>query len=118
MSMVMTDMMDTAPVETWTFGGVETLNGTQIPDAYFDEVMAPLGPSAFTVLMYVARRTFGFKRHSDQISLDQICHGIVAGEVRDADGTVIKPARRLDHGTASTTGPAWPSRPSYAPSTA
>ncbi len=99
MSMVMTDMMDTAPVETWTFGGVTTLNGTQIPDAYFDEVMAPLGPSAFTVLMYVARRTFGFKRHSDQISLDQICHGIVTGEVRDADGTVIKPARRLDHGT-------------------
>jgi len=105
MSMVMMDtasamsMTDTATPEVWTFGGVETLNGTQIPDAYFDEVMAPLGPSAFTVLMYVARRTFGFKRHSDQISLDQICHGIVTTEVRDADGTVIKPARRLDHGT-------------------
>jgi len=96
MSMVMTD---TALAEGWTFGGVDTLNGTQIPDAYFDEVMAPLGPSAFTVLMYVARRTFGFKRHSDQISLDQICHGIVTAEVRDADGAVIKPARRLDHGT-------------------
>jgi len=102
MSMVMTDMRDmtdTTPVEVWTFGGVDTLNGTQIPDAYFDEVMAPLGPSAFTVLMYVARRTFGFKRHSDQISLDQICHGIVTGEVRDATGAIIKPARRLDHGT-------------------
>jgi len=85
MSMV---MMDTAPVEGWTFGGVATLNGTQIPDAYFDEVMAPLGPSAFMVLMYVARRTFGFKRHSDQISLDQICDGIVTRE-----------GRRLDHGT-------------------
>ena len=96
MSMVMTD---TAPPEGWTFGGVETLNGTQSPDAYFDEVMAPLGPSAFTVLMYVARRTFGFKRHSDQISLDQICHGIVTSAVRDAGGAVIKPARRLDHGT-------------------
>jgi len=96
MSMVMTD---TALAEGWTFGGVDTLNGTQIPDAYFDEVMAPLGPSAFTVLMYVARRTFGFKRHSDQISLDQICHGIVTAEVRDADGAVIKPARQLDHGT-------------------
>jgi len=96
MSMVTTD---TTPPTAWTFGGVETLNGTQIPDAYFDEVMAPLGPSAFMVLMYVARRTFGFKRHSDQISLDQICHGIVAGEVRDADGTILKPARRLDHGT-------------------
>jgi len=99
MSMVMTDMMDMTPAEAWTFAGVATLNGTQIPDAYFDEVMAPLGPSAFTVLMYVARRTFGFKRHSDQISLDQICHGIVTAEVRDADGTVIKPARQLDHGT-------------------
>ena len=105
MSMVMLDtapalvMTDTAPAEGWTFGGVDTLNGTQIPDAYFDEVMAPLGPSAFTVLMYVSRRTFGFKRHSDQISLDQICHGIVTTEVRDADGTVIKPARHLDHGT-------------------
>ena len=81
-------MMDTALAEAWTFGGVATLNGTQIPDAYFDEVMAPLGPSAFMVLMYVARRTFGFKRHSDQISLDQIC-----------DGIVTRDGRRLDHGT-------------------
>jgi len=97
MSMCMTDTP--SPPATWTFAGVETLNGTQIPDAYFDEVMAPLGPSAFTVLMYVARRTFGFKRHSDQISLDQICHGIVTTAVRDADGAVVKPARRLDHGT-------------------
>jgi len=85
MSMI---MMDTALAEGWTFGGVATLNGTQIPDAYFDEVMAPLGPSAFMVLMYVARRTFGFKRHSDQISLDQIC-----------DGIVTRDGRRLDHGT-------------------
>ena len=97
MSMCITDTP--SPPATWTFAGVETLNGTQIPDAYFDEVMAPLGPSAFTVLMYVARRTFGFKRHSDQISLDQICHGIVTTAVRDADGAVVKPARRLDHGT-------------------
>ncbi len=85
MSMVMTD---TTSPEGWTFGGVDTINGTQIPDAYFDEVMAPLGASAFMVLMYIARRTFGFKRYSDQISLDQICHGIVT-----RDG------RRLDHGT-------------------
>jgi len=85
MSLVMTD---TTLPEGWTFGGVDTINGTQIPDAYFDEVMAPLGPSAFMVLMYIARRTFGFKRYSDQISLDQICHGIVT-----RDG------RRLDHGT-------------------
>ena len=85
MSVVMTD---TTLPEGWTFGGVDTINGTQIPDAYFDEVMAPLGPSAFMVLMYIARRTFGFKRYSDQISLDQICHGIVT-----RDG------RRLDHGT-------------------
>ena len=97
MSMCITDTP--SPPATWTFAGVETLNGTQIPDAYFDEVMAPLGPSAFTVLMYVSRRTFGFKRHSDQISLDQICHGIITGEVRDATGAIIKPARRLDHGT-------------------
>jgi len=85
MSMVMTD---TTSPKGWTFGGVDTINGTQIPDAYFDEVMAPLGASAFMVLMYIARRTFGFKRYSDQISLDQICHGIVT-----RDG------RRLDHGT-------------------
>jgi len=97
MSTCMTDTP--SPPAAWTFAGVETLNGTQIPDAYFDEVMAPLGPAAFTVLMYVARRTFGFKRHSDQISLDQICHGIVTTAVRDADGAIVKPARRLDHGT-------------------
>jgi hypothetical protein len=47
-----------------------------------------LSPTEWKVCSYVVRRTFGWKKSSDRISLEQICHGIVR-----RDGT------RLDHGT-------------------
>ncbi len=71
----------------WT-GELCRPNYTQIPDAYIDEIMADLSPSEFKILMYIGRRTFGFQRYSDAISLSQICSGIMR-----RDGT------RLDYGT-------------------
>ena len=47
-----------------------------------------LSPTEWKVCSYVVRRTFGWKKASDRISLEQICHGIVR-----RDGS------RLDHGT-------------------
>jgi len=65
--------------------GVSRPNYSPIPDDYLDFAMATLKGAEFKVLMYVARRTFGFKRQSDRISLTQICSGITR-----KDGTVIE----------------------------
>ena len=47
--------------------------------------MAYLSGAELKVLLYIIRRTFGFKKDSDNISLSQICHGIKTreGEVLD-----------------------------------
>ena len=63
-------------------------NSTQVPDVLLDYWMAHLSGSAFKVLLYIARRTYGFGKVGDAISLDQIMTGIVT-----RDG------RRLDYGT-------------------
>ncbi|HZR99742.1 MAG TPA: DnaA N-terminal domain-containing protein [Chloroflexota bacterium] len=70
------------------FEGIESPNGTIFPDALLDQVMPFLSPTEWKVCSYIVRRTFGWKKASDRISLEQICHGIVR-----RDGS------RLDHGT-------------------
>jgi len=54
----------------------------------FDELLSLLSGAELKVLLYLMRRTFGFKKDSDSISLSQICRGISR-----KDGTA------LDHGT-------------------
>jgi phage replication O-like protein O len=63
-------------------------NSTQIPDVIFDRWMAELSGAEFKVLLYIARRTYGFGKDADQISLNQLARGI-----RRRDGTW------LDRGT-------------------
>lgn len=75
-------MNDPTPTQ-WP--GVSRPNYSPIPDDYIDFAMAALKGAEFKVLMYIARRTFGFKRQSDRISLTQICAGITR-----KDGTVIE----------------------------
>src|SRR5262245_18045437 len=70
------------------FSGFRSPNYTPVPDELFDELLAQLTGAELKVLLYVMRRTFGFKKTSDNISLSQITEGIVT-----RDG------RRLDHGT-------------------
>jgi hypothetical protein len=64
---------------------------TPIPDALFDVWLPLLTEGQLKVLLYIMRRTFGFKKAADAISLSQLCEGIVT-----ADG------RRLDAGTGCT----------------
>jgi hypothetical protein len=61
---------------------------TQIPDEFFDELMVHLNEAELRVLLYLMRRTFGFKKEADSVSLKQLVEGITA-----RDG------RALDHGT-------------------
>jgi phage replication O-like protein O len=63
-------------------------NSTQIPDVILDHWMAELSGAEFKVLLYIARRTYGFGKDSDSISLNQIAQGITK-----RDGTT------LDRGT-------------------
>lgn len=68
-----------------TFKGFLSPRYTQVPDQLFDEVMAHLSGAELKVLLYIIRRTFGFKKDIDNISLNQICNGITTrdGEVLD-----------------------------------
>jgi hypothetical protein len=63
-------------------------NSTQVPDVIIDQWMAVLSGAEFKVLLYIARRTYGFGKEADNISLNQLANGI-----RRRDGTT------LDRGT-------------------
>lgn len=81
----------TEPAQSYdfaTFAGYAIPNTTQIPDEFIDKQMAFLSGAEVKVMLYVFRRTLGFKRHADNISLNQLLSGIVK-----RDGT------RLDYGT-------------------
>jgi hypothetical protein len=68
-----------------TFPGFQFPTTTPVPDEVFDVLMPQLSGAELKVLLYICRRTFGFKKASDSISLSQIAHGIItrAGRVLD-----------------------------------
>lgn len=51
-------------------------NSTQIPDIILDHWMCNLSGAELKVVLYIARRTFGFGKESDNVSLNQIANGI------------------------------------------
>ena len=70
-------------------------NSTQVPNIVLD-IMGPLLlESEYRCLMYVIRRTYGFRKDADQISLEQFMHGLIS-----KDGTMI-----LDLGSGLTAPP-------------
>jgi len=73
------------------FKGYASPNYTPVPDELFDEQLPDLSGAELKVLLYVIRRTFGFKRESDNISLSQMLNGL-----RTYDG------RQLDRGVGLT----------------
>jgi len=66
------------------FLGFSTPRYTQVPDELFDELLSELSGAELKVLLYIIRRTFGFKKDSDFISLSQMVSGI-----EKKDGTVL-----------------------------
>lgn len=63
-------------------------NSTQVPNVLLDELMPILGGAEFKCLMYIARRTYGFRKIYDSISLTQF-----------EDGITTKDGKKLDSGT-------------------
>jgi hypothetical protein len=70
------------------FSGFEEPNFTQVPNVVIDELAPELTEAELRVLLYIVRRTFGFHREWDYISLSQLTDGI-----RTREG------EQLDHGT-------------------
>lgn len=64
-------------------------NSFQVPNAYVDRVWHLLTPQEQSVLIYMARRIFGFGKREDRISLSQFTGGIRSR----------KDGRMLDGGT-------------------
>jgi hypothetical protein len=70
----------------YRFPGIDSPNTTPVPDVYFDLLLPDLGLAEWRVLLYVIRRTLGFKKLSDAISLDQFTSGITTHEGTVLDG--------------------------------
>lgn len=85
--------MSTTPEEGWTFTGFIFPTTTPIPDQVFDELLHLLSGNELKVLLYICRRTFGFKKESDTISLNQMVNGITTRDGRVLDrGTGLSKA--------------------------
>jgi hypothetical protein len=70
------------------FSGVTSPNTTQVPDQYLDQLLPILTGAELKVLLYITRRTFGFKKASDTISLSQMLNGITTRDGRVLDSGV------------------------------
>lgn len=70
------------------FPGFSRPTYTQVPDEVFDVLLPTLSKPELKVLLYVIRRTFGFGKDADAISISQLSEGITR-----RDGT------KLDLGT-------------------
>jgi|GEM_PF-2586325 len=51
-------------------------NFTQIPNVLLDEVLPDLSKGELKVLLYIARKTYGFHKVKDKISLSQLENGV------------------------------------------
>jgi phage replication O-like protein O len=68
------------------FPGFQFPTTTPVPDEVFDVLMPQLTGAELKVLLYICRRTYGFKKESDNISLQQISSGITTKDGRALDG--------------------------------
>lgn len=65
-------------------------NTTPVPNILMDEIWQYLKPAEKDVLLYLCRRTYGFHRDRERISITQF-----------TDGKFSRDGKRLDHGSAT-----------------
>ena len=80
----------------YRFEGFRFPNYTQTPNELFDELAPRLTEAELRVLLYVIRRTFGFHKQADAISLSQM-----------TDGITTAGGETLDHGTGMSRSAVW-----------
>lgn len=94
--------MATASQKPFYFDGFEQSNTTPVPDVLFDELLPHLGYAELKVLLYIIRRTRGFKKHTDPISFNQFLRGITTRDGRVLDrGCGIKDRTSLSQALKS-----------------
>lgn len=71
--------------QSFHYEGFASPNGTFVPDDLFDLLAPRLSEAELRVLLYIIRRTFGFGKHTDAISLKQLTAGIIARDGRILD---------------------------------
>jgi hypothetical protein len=76
------------PEPPFHFKGFSAPGYTMVPDEYFDLILSHLTGVECKVLDYIFRRTFGFKKDSDRISLSQMVNGIVKADGERLDSGV------------------------------
>lgn len=72
--------------DDFVFEGFASPPYTQVPNELFDLLMPKISDSALRVLLYLIRRTLGFGKNSDQITVEQMLHGIITEDGRRLDG--------------------------------
>lgn len=77
--------LENNPVAGYQFPGFSAPNYTMVPDALFDELAPRLSEAELRVVLYIIRRTFGFKKSADSISFGQFLTGITTHEGRVLD---------------------------------
>ena len=84
------------------FRGFNKPTYTPVPDQLFDELLPTLREAEIKALLYIIRRTFGFKKDQDSISFNQFLKGITTkdGKVLDR-GCGIKGASNLSRAPTS-----------------
>jgi len=70
---------------------IQVPNHTQIPNTFIDESMAKLTHAQFKVLIAICRKTIGWHKHSDYISISQI---VELANV--SNKTVVKALKQLE----------------------
>ncbi|MBN1312867.1 MAG: hypothetical protein JXB30_15745 [Anaerolineae bacterium] len=82
-------------MDSTTSKGFSRPTTTPTPDELFDVWLPQLSGSELKVLLYIVRRTLGFKKDADTISISQICNGITT-----RDGRVLDQGTGLSRNTA------------------
>jgi len=67
------------------FEGFKPPNTTPVPDIVFDELLSELTGNELKVLLYIIRRTYGFGKNADAISLSQFREGITTKDDKVLD---------------------------------
>ena len=67
------------------FAGFSSPRYTTVPDELFDQLLPNINDAELRVLLYIIRRTFGFKKEADNISLRQMVEGITTRDGRVLD---------------------------------
>ena len=73
------------PYDFESFEGYRGPRFTPIPDEFLDHQLADLTSAEAKVMLFLFRKTYGYRKSADQVSLTQLERGTIAGDGRIID---------------------------------